>query len=1104
MPKHLWVLIGFILVTIASCGDKKEKSSDSTLFKLLEPDFTNIDFNNKIEENFEHNVLNYPAHYNGGGVAIADINNDGLEDIYFSANLYANKLYLNRGNMQFEDITAVAGVAGREHSWTNGINMVDVNGDGLTDIFVCYSGKLPGESRKNQLFINKGLNKDGLPTFTDEAETYGLADSAYSTQAHFFDYDKDGDLDLLLVNENIRVISDLDDITIQKLQNTPDAQFGTKFYKNDNGVFKDVTREAGIHSSALSYGLSANIADINGDGWSDIYLSNDYAIPDYVYINQGDGTFTNQLNNTLEHISLYSMGSDISDINNDGLVDIYTLDMLPEDNRRQKLLASFDNYEGFELNLRNGLYYQYMRNMLHLNNGNGSFSEIGQVAGISNTDWSWTPLLADYDNDGLKDLLVTTGYLRDVTNLDVIKYNSTYFQSINGEVNPKQILAMINRMPSSNVKNYIYRNQGDLTFANMSTSWGLDHASNSNGAAYADLDNDGDLDLVINNINAPAFIYQNRSDSTSGYLKVKLQGMHKNKDGLGAKVSVYAGSQHYYQEQMPARGYLSSVSPILHFGLGKAAQIDSIRIVWLSGKQQMLYEVKPNQLLELKEEEALTEYSKGGASTPLFKEVSSPLPFAQKKNTINDFKRQPLIVNAQSFSGPCMVKGDVNGDGLEDVFVGGDRNEPASLFIQQKGGNFIKSQKAFEADSKSEDIDAVFFDANGDGFTDLYVVSGGYHYFSPGESLLQDRLYLNDGKGNFSKSLDGLPEMRGSKSCARVADFNGDGYPDIFVGGRVVPARYPESPQSYLLLNDGKGHFRDALKVIAPDLQKIGMVTDAAWMDLNNDKRPDLILVGEWMPVTVFINQGGSKLANKTGEYFERDYSGWWNRLHVADMNGDGKDDLIIGNQGLNTQCVVSEQEPAELYYKDFDDNGAIDPVFCFYIQGKSYPYLTRDELLDQMSVMRPRFPDYKSYADATITEVFTQEELSGAGQLQANYLKSAYFERSSEGKFKEKALPLQAQYAPVYTITPLDYDGDGHKDLLLCGNVNQARIRLGKSDANFGILLKGDGQGGFSYIPQLESGFKLRGDVRSVISLADQTLIFGINQGAAKAYKQM
>ncbi|WP_285008628.1 VCBS repeat-containing protein [Pedobacter faecalis] len=1077
-----------------------EKVVENPLFKLLDASQTNISFANTIAENFDQNIFNYPAYYNGAGVAAGDLNGDGLDELYFSGNMVGNKLYLNHGNMQFSDITDVAGVAGRgAEGWKNGVNMADVNGDGQLDIYICYSGLHDGEQRKNQLFIHQGLNESGIPVFKDEAEAYGLADSAYSTQSFFFDYDKDGDLDLLLVNENIKVLSELDDSTIQEYRATKDPMSGSKLYRNDNGRFKDVTTAAGISNSVLSYGLSGAISDVNNDGWPDIYLSNDYSIPDHLYINNGDGTFTDKLTSTLDHISMYSMGSNISDINNDGLQDIYTLDMIPEDNKRQKLLQGFDNYEYFYMNLRNGLYYQYMRNMLHVNNGNGGFSEVGQLAGVSNTDWSWAPLFADLDNDGHKDLLVTNGYLHDFTNMDVIKYNDNYFRSLNGQVEPKHILDMLSKLPSSDVKNYVYKNNGNLTFSNKIVEWGMSEPSNSSGAIYSDLDNDGDLDLVVSNLNKPAFVYQNQTDTANRYLKVRLEGLKGNTDGLGAKVTIYHKGKLQLLEQSPARGYLSSVSPTLHFGVGKAQQIDSLRVVWLSGKQQVLTNVATSRLLILNEKDAAGKYFPPKPAKPVFEEITSPVGYAQEKNRRNDFKRQPLLVNAISFSGPCMAKADVNGDGLEDVFVGGEANQQGALFIQQKNGKFSVTNP-FGADKGSEDTDALFFDANGDGKLDLYIVSGGYHDFQENDPLLQDRLYLGDGKGGFKKSTGTLPAMASSKSCVVAGDFNGDGKADLFVGGRVIPGRFPETPKSYLLINDGRGKFSDRIKQLAPELEFAGMVTDAAVTDLNGDRKADLIVVGDWMPVTAYINEGG-RLKDKTDQYFDKKYSGFWNTLQLADLNGDGRQDLIIGNLGLNSQCKVSDSQPAELLYKDFDDNGAVDPILCFYLMGKSYPYVTRDEMLDQMSVMRPRFPDYKSYSEAGLKEIFTEEELEGVKKLSSNYLKTAFFERTKNGKFALRELPVEAQFSPVFTITPVDYDKDGVKDLILCGNLNQSRLRFGKYDANHGVLLKGIGGGRFRYIPQAESGFKIKGDVRSAL-MVNNTLLLGVNQDKVKAYR--
>jgi len=667
----------------------------------------------------------------------------------------------------------------------------------------------------------------------------------------------------------------------------------------------------------------------------------------------------------------------------------------------------------------------------------------------------------------------------------------------------EDVLQLVQKIPSSNLVNYLFKNNGNCTFSNMSGQWGFTIPSNSNGAAYADLDNDGDLDLIINNINQPAFIYRNeeRQQTHHHYLQVKLQGLAGNTQGIGTKVMLYNKGKQQYLEQMPSRGYLSTVTTTLHFGLDTVSTIDSLVVIWLSGKQQVLRNIKADQILTIDEKNAAEKYLPPASSPALFAEVSSPVSYHAPVNKINDFKRQSLLINPLSFTGPCLVKGDVNGDGLEDLYAGGGSGQPAALYLQQKDGRFIqKAEPAFAADKQSEDADAVFFDANGDGYIDIYVASGGYHNYLPDDALLQDRLYLNDGKTNFTKAANALPQMHVSKSCVRVQDINNDGYPDVFIGGRVIPGRYPETPESYLLINDGKGHFTNQIASLAPALQKAGMITDALWIDMNKDQKKDLVVVGEWMPVMVFINTN-NKLDDQTSRYFGSAYRGWWNKIISGDFNKDGNPDFIIGNLGLNTQCRVSSGEPAEMYFKDFDDNGAIDPVFCFYIHGVSYPYLTRDELLDQVSVMRTRFTDYKSYADATIKDIFNEEEMKGAGHLSVNQLQTTLFESDSSGKFHISRLPLQAQYAPVYTITPFDYNHDGNEDLLLCGNMNHARLRPGKYDANYGVLLQGDGKGGFSYIPQQQSGFYLQGDVRSVISINDM-LLFGINQQPVKAYK--
>ncbi len=1096
--RPLWVFIFLLLASCSSPEHREDNSTQERIFERLSPEKTGIDFGNILSERPtpHRNELLFEYFSNGGGVAVGDLNGDGLDDVYFTGNMTYNRLYLNKGNLVFEDVTRAAGVAGRRNTWKTGTAMADVNGDGLLDIYVCYSGDLPLDRRVDELYINLGPGEDGIPRFEERAGAYGLANPHSSNQAYFFDYDRDGDLDLFLLTHNVRNIPQYDREGTRRQLAEEDPVHGVRFYENKGGRFEDVTRQTGIQSSVLTYGLGAGVSDVDKDGWIDIYVGNDYSPPDYLYMNNGDGTFTDEIKSRMGHTSRASMGVDVADINNDGLSDLVVLDMLAEDNRRQKLLFVPDDRDQFAREVRSGFHYQYMRNTLQLNNGNGTFSEIGQLAGVSNTDWSWAPLIADYDNDGRKDLFVTNGILHDTINRDFLSFKRNYTASKNYSLEPSDVAYLLEVLPASGLANYMFRNRGGLRFEDVSSAWGLGAPLRSAGAAYADLDNDGDLDLITNNINEPAYVFENRSaGANNNYLQVDLVGAAGNTFGIGAKVTLYAGGREQYVEQMPMRGYLSSVSPTLHFGLGAQATVDSLRVVWPDGTAQTVADVEANQRLAIRQSEAAEVHEPSPRPAPAFAEVPSPIEFEHRMVAgVDDFRRQPLMVNPKSFSGPALAKADVNGDGLADVFVGGGSSQASRLYLQRQPGRFVAvPQPAFEADRESNDVDAAFFDADGDGHLDLYVASGGYDHFAPDDAALQDRLYVNDGNGTFIRREEALPEMRTSTGAVAAADLNGDGWLDLFVGGYVVPGRYPERPRSYVLVNDGHGRFEDRTAEIGAELRHIGMVSDASWHDLNGDGTEELIVVGEWMPITVFENDGGT-LSNETETYFERPYSGLWNAVLVEDVNRDGIADLVAGNLGLNSQLKASEDQPAELYYADFDNNGTVDPILNFYIQGVSYPYVTLDELREQMPRVASRFSSYEAHAEATLDGIFTDEELAKAERLEARHLETSLFFGSEEGTFERGTLPVEAQFAPVFAIHTLDYDGDGNTDLILSGNVNEARIRLGKYDANYGVLLKGDGRGVFEYVPQYKSGLNLQGDVRGVLEIAD-VLLFGVNR---------
>ncbi|PRY89611.1 VCBS repeat protein [Mongoliibacter ruber] len=1094
------------LLLLFSCSNTSNEPLDGSsrenfrLFDLLEPDESGVTFRNQLTEGPNTNVLMYEYFYNGGGVAIGDLNNDGLDDIYFSGNMVSNALYLNKGNLKFEDITAKAGVQGREGPWTTGVSMADVNGDGWLDIYVCYSGNLPSDKRRNQLFIHQGLNDEGIPFFKEKAVEFGLDIDSYSTQALFFDYDLDGDLDMFLLNHNPKSIPVLDESSTKDLLSKKDAS-GSQLFRNDNGKFVEVTEEAGIQNSALSYGLGIGAADLNGNGYPDLYVSNDYTATDYLYFNNGNGTFSEGSKTSLGHISQFSMGNELADFNNDGFIDIFTLDMLPEDNKRQKLLMSPDNYEKHQFMVNAGLHYQYMRNMLHQNHGNGRFSEIGQIAGISNTDWSWAALFADFDNDGWKDLFVSNGYRKDYTNLDFLKYMSDYVQNHRGNLKRDNILDLVSNIPSSDISNYVFQNNQAGGFNNVTSEWGLYKPINSNGAAYADLDNDGDLELIINNIDATSFIYKNNSQETkqNNWIQIKLKGEGNNPDGIGAKVYIFNSNGIQLQEQMPTRGYQSSVSFKLHFGLGKINEIDSLMIIWPGGKYQNIKKPKINSLLildqENSQEQAFLSLPKNNQA--IFKNTGE-LGEPTLKSEFNDFKRQPLLPNPISGDKIALVKGDLNGDGFDDVFVGGLFGQAPQILFQNKNGDFTpKELRNLEETLDYEDVDAAIFDANGNGFLDIYVASGGYGNFIKGDKRFQDRLYLNDGNGGFVWSKNALPENYYPTTTVEFNDINGDGYPDLFVGSGAIPGQYPHSETSVILINNQDGSFKDMTSKYFPELADIGIVKDAKWVDLNRNGQKELILLGEWMPISIFALKD-EKFENVTDQYFTHETTGWWNTIQLEEI--DGKIVLIAGNYGLNSQIKANTKEPVELYFKDFDDNGSVDPILTTFIQGVSYPYLTRDEFLDQFIYKKSGFTTYESYANAKIEDLFTPNEFKDYGYRRALSLDTKMFVLDSKDIFEEVELPLEVQYSPVHKILFIEHVSNRY--LLFFGNQENSKLRIGKQDANHGVLVKLNDLSKPEYIPQSISGFNIIGDSRNALRIGEKKIIVNIMGQALQVYE--
>jgi hypothetical protein len=1062
-----------VALALSACEPRSQP-----LFELLPASRTGVTFANRLPEDTAFNILNYLYYYNGGGVAVGDINNDGLPDLYFTSNLGSNRLYLNKGDYRFEDITDRAGVADSV-GWKSGVTMADVNGDGYIDIYVSSVSYL-GVHGRNVLYIN---NRDG--TFTDKTKEYGLDFEGYSTQALFFDYDGDGDLDMYLLNHSVHTEHGSGSAA-SRTERHPRA--GDRLYRNDGGHFVDVSAAAGIYGGVFGYGLGVVASDLDGDGCMDLYVANDFQEDDFLYHNNCNGTFTEVGASAMPHTGRSSMGVDAADFNNDGRPDVISADMLPERQDVLKTSATVESYALSNLKLQAGYHPQLAHNALQLNRGAGRFSDIAFLAGVAATDWSWAPLLADLDNDGRKDLFITSGIYRRPNDLDYLPFvGQPVVQASLQKGITRENLTLVQRMPHVAVPNHAFRNNGDLTFTDVTTAWGLSKPGYSNGAAYADLNNSGALDLVVNTINDAAAIYRNRSREVNGghYLRVLLRGSGANTQGIGAKVLVTQGGSTQVLEQMPTRGFQSSVDPRLHFGLGSATHVDSVTVVWPDGRSQVLKNVTADQTLTLSQSDAKATSSARPPPQPdraIFADVTQQvgIDFHHRENAPLDFNRQPLLPHVLSTEGPAIAVGDVNGDGLDDLYVGGAKWQAGELFLQQRDGTFRRSeQPAFKSDSLFEDVDATFFDANGDGKPDLYVVSGG-NEFSGMDDALQDRLYINDGHGNFLRAVDALPRVAESGSCVVVGDFNGDGHPDLFVGRRAVAGAYGLSPRSYLLQNDGKGRFRDVTGELAPMLAKAGMVTSAAWVDYDRDGRLDLIVTGEWMPVRAFHQESG-RFVDRTKEAGLAGTNGWWNTVAVIDANGDGRPDLVLGNLGLNSYLTASSKEPARLHVGDFAHNRSSQPILTVYKSGASYPVAGRDELLGALPDLRNKYPTYADFGGHSIDDILPAAARAGATTLEAYDFATSIALNNGDGSFTLRPLPMEAQFSPVMAVVADDFDEDGHTDLLLAGNEFGVPPVLGRYDASYGLMLRGTGDGHFEPLDLSKSGLVLEGQVRHI-----------------------